>query len=246
MAMHRCPGQDIQFWKIKDIFEVQCPYCSKKIEFWKDDPFRSCLGCGERVSNPRIDLSCAKWCKYAEECLGTLPDAVVAAAPVIERLMALLTKHLAGQPLRMKWAREVCSLAETLMTAEGGEPHIIKSAALLAGALMVENEGILTTSSQGDIPLGDLHSKKTILEEAGIEISIADEICAIIEAIISAKTQESIEFAVVWDAVQLERLSLMDASEKASVDPAGIINTLKTQSGRRMAKRHAGRLYDED
>lgn len=238
MGMHRCPGQDIQFWKLKDIFEVQCPYCSQKIEFWKDDPFRSCPGCGERVSNPRIDLSCAKWCKYAEECLGTVPDAVVPAAPVSERLIALLTKHLAGQPVRMKWAREVCSLAETLMTAEGGEPYIIKSAALLAGALMAKDGGIANASSPEDTPLGDFHSQQTILEEAGIETSTANEICAIIEAITSGKIQESIEFAVLWDAVQLERLSLMDASEKTSTDPAAITNTFKTQSGKRMAKRY--------
>ena len=140
---------------MKDIFEVQCPYCNKKIEFWKDDPFRSCPVCGERVSNPRIDLSCAKWCKYAEECLGTLPDTVVAAAPVIERLIALLTKHLAGRPVRMKWAREVCSLAETLMTAEGGEPHIIKSAALLAGALMADYKGTSPASSRKDHLFGE-------------------------------------------------------------------------------------------
>lgn len=239
MATHRCPGQDIRFWKAKDIFEVQCSYCGQKIEFWKDDPFRSCPGCGERVSNPRIDLSCAKWCKYAEECLGTLPDAVVPATPVIERLIALLTKHFARQPARMKWAREVCTLAETLMTAEGGEPYIVKSAALLSGALMTESDETSNALLQENTPLEDFHGRKTILEEANIETSTADKIWAIIEAIISGKTQESIEFAIVWDAVQLEKLSLMDTSEKALMDPGALANTFKTQSGRRMAKRHS-------
>ncbi len=227
----------MRFWKPKDVFEVQCPYCGEKIEFWKDDPLRYCPGCGETVSNPRIDLSCAKWCQYAKECLGTLPEGMVAAAPVIERLKALLHKRLVEQPVRMKQALEVIALAETLMIAEGGEPYIIKSAALLAGALTEENEDT-SNVSQENTPLGDFHSQKTILEEAGIETPIADEICTIIEAIIFDKTQESIEFAVVWDAVHLERLSLRDASEKTSIDSVAITNTLKTQSGRRMAERY--------
>jgi hypothetical protein len=246
MTTHRCPGQDLRFWKVKDIFEVRCPHCGGKIEFWKDDPFRSCPACNERVSNPRINLSCAKWCQYAEECLGTLPDVVVAAAPVIERLMALLTKHLAGQPVCMKWAREVCSLAETLMTAEGGKPHVIKPAALLAGALLAENGGISNGAFQENTPLDDGHFQKTLLEEAGIETSIADEICAIIEAILSGKTQETIEFAVVWDAIQLERLSLMDAFERVLGDPVIITQTIRTQSGRRMAERYNDRQETED
>ncbi len=238
MTTHRCPGQDIQFWKVKDIFEVQCPHCNAILEFWKDDPFRSCPYCDERVSNPRINLSCAKWCKYAEECLGTLPDDVIPATPMIERLMAALTKHSATQPLRMKWAREVCSLAEALMTAEGGEPRIIKSAALLVGTLIVGNGGKSNASPQENTALDDVHSRKSILEEVGIETSMADEICAIIEAIISGKTQESIEFAVVWDAVQLEKLSLLDASKSPSIDPAAITKTLKTQSGEQIARHY--------
>jgi hypothetical protein len=68
MAIPHCPGQDMRFWKPKDIFDVRCPYCGAEIEFWKDDPLRYCPGCGETVSNPRIDLGCAKWCKYVKEC----------------------------------------------------------------------------------------------------------------------------------------------------------------------------------
>jgi hypothetical protein len=30
---------------------------------------RICPGCGAKVRNPNLDLGCAEWCKYAEECL---------------------------------------------------------------------------------------------------------------------------------------------------------------------------------
>lgn len=68
----KCPGQNQQFWTPDDIFDVACPHCKTVIEFWKDDPVRPCPGCRREVRNPKIDLGCAKWCKYAKECLGTL------------------------------------------------------------------------------------------------------------------------------------------------------------------------------
>ncbi len=67
--MVRCPGQDQRFWNPEDIFEVQCPGCSNKMEFFKDEPKNKCPKCGRMVLNPKINLGCAKWCKYAEQCL---------------------------------------------------------------------------------------------------------------------------------------------------------------------------------
>ncbi len=74
--MPRCPGQDQQFWKPDDIFEVTCPYCNTIIEFWKDDPGRKCPKCKSPVVNPKLDLGCAQWCANAQECLEDMtgPD----------------------------------------------------------------------------------------------------------------------------------------------------------------------------
>lgn len=69
MPIDRCPGQDRRFWKPEDIFEAECPHCSTRIEFWKDDPRRRCPGCGREVDNPNIGLGCAQWCPYARECV---------------------------------------------------------------------------------------------------------------------------------------------------------------------------------
>ena len=68
-----CPGQDKRYLKPDDLFEVACRRCGRMIEFWKDDPYRDCRKCGERVKNPKLDLGCAQWCKFAPECLGTDP-----------------------------------------------------------------------------------------------------------------------------------------------------------------------------
>ena len=68
--MFRCPGQDRRFWKPEDVSEVQCPDCGQSVEFFKDEPKLKCPKCGRMIVNPRIDLGCAEWCQYAEQCLG--------------------------------------------------------------------------------------------------------------------------------------------------------------------------------
>lgn len=67
--MQRCPGQNQQFWSHEDIYYIICPNCNSEIEFWKDEPYHACSGCNKVVKNPKIDTGCARWCKYADECL---------------------------------------------------------------------------------------------------------------------------------------------------------------------------------
>jgi hypothetical protein len=79
--MVRCPGQDQRFWKPGDIFEVKCPGCGQTIEFFKDEPKLKCRKCRQTVLNPKIDLGCAEWCQYAEQCVGILQARNMGTAP---------------------------------------------------------------------------------------------------------------------------------------------------------------------
>ena len=69
MGVKFCPGQNTQFWKSDDIFEVACPHCKRAMEFFKDDVKRKC-DCGKVVFNPKLDLGCAAWCPAAADCVG--------------------------------------------------------------------------------------------------------------------------------------------------------------------------------
>ena len=71
--MLKCPGQDTQYWKPEDIFELPCPVCDTAVEFLKTDARRKCPNCGHTFRNTRLELGCAQWCAYAEECLGFVP-----------------------------------------------------------------------------------------------------------------------------------------------------------------------------
>ncbi|MEZ0343607.1 MAG: hypothetical protein ABWJ99_02205 [Caldimicrobium sp.] len=73
----RCPGQDWRYWKEDAIFEISCPFCGEKVEFFKDDTTRKCPSCKKVIPNPKLDFGCAAYCKYAEVCLGELPPELI-------------------------------------------------------------------------------------------------------------------------------------------------------------------------
>jgi hypothetical protein len=207
MALHRCPGMDVRFWKPKDIFDLRCPHCGTTIEFWKDDPKRTCSGCGKVISNPHIDLGCAKWCQYAEECLGISPDASVVEAPIIERLSALLERELHDQPERLQRARSVCANAESLLNeGEHGDPRIIQVAALVLGSTLKNGQSTQPDFIHADIA-DDPQRLTSLLGEAGIISPVAKRVCELVEAVHSGCSQESQECTVIWKALRQEERS---------------------------------------
>ena len=64
----KCPGLDTRYWKDGDIFEVLCPECGDKVEFFKDDSQRKCPGCGNLFFNPKVKTDCLQYCKFADNC----------------------------------------------------------------------------------------------------------------------------------------------------------------------------------
>lgn len=183
MPAPRCPGQDMRYWTAEDIFDVECPYCDAEIEFWKDEPVRLCSKCGVEVRNPRIDLGCAKWCKFAEECLGKNVEHLTVAAPIIEHLRADVTKALADAPDRLAFAEEVHTLADTLSAVDHEiDPRIVKCAALLLGA-----------SHDGD----------DLPEQAGLDPETADKVRQTIRDAQGVPPEDARETHIVHDAFMI-------------------------------------------
>ena len=67
----RCPGMDPAYFKPGDIRLQKCNACGTDIEFWKDDVFLVCPGCGARNTNAGVQNTCLSWCKEASACIGT-------------------------------------------------------------------------------------------------------------------------------------------------------------------------------
>ena len=135
--MLRCPGQDQRFWKPEDIFEISCPKCGKSIEFFKDEPKLKCRNCGHLVVNPKIDLGCAEWCQYAEQCIGVTKEG---QSTICDKLIDEMKGVFGGDTRRIEHALAVLDFAERIYAIEGGDALVIKAAAILHDIGILEAE----------------------------------------------------------------------------------------------------------
>ncbi len=230
----RCPGQDQRYWKPEDIFDVRCPYCGSEIEFWKDEPFHICRGCEREVRNPRIDLGCAKWCAHGDQCLGHGAGGGATAAPVVERLMAQLEQQLSDHPERLRSARELCALADTLLQSERAEPRLVKPAALLVGAaLRRERTGDIEKLPALEEELLVPETTRALLIRSGIDQEETDIIAGLVRSVVTAPQPGNAESILLWDAVQLllHRLAPAAGEGETPTPP------LHTRTARALARR---------
>ena len=128
----RCPGQDTRYWRAEDICEVACPDCGRGVEFFPDDILRRCPGCGRALSNPKFNMGCLEWCRYAEKCLeGMMSARREALGPLRETVEEKVREVFGGDRRRILHAREVCRLAEEIGREEEADPSVLIPAALL-------------------------------------------------------------------------------------------------------------------
>ncbi|MDI6771406.1 MAG: phosphohydrolase [bacterium] len=184
MAVSQCPGQDKRFWKPTDVFELPCSYCGEPLEFWKDDLRRRCHACGQLVPNPRFDLGCAQWCQFSAKCLGQpVGDAGEALVDALIREMRGVFGDDQG---RIRHALAVLDCAEQILVGEGGDPLVVRAAAVLHG---VGNHG--------------QHTASAILERLGVDTERAGQVLRIIGSHGSAGDADTPEFRILWDADRL-------------------------------------------
>jgi len=231
--MFRCPGQDQRFWKPEDIFEVQCPGCGGTVEFFKDEPKLKCRKCKQMVVNPKIDLGCAEWCQYAEQCLGV--NVVKNLKVMREKLISRMKNVFGDDRKRIEHALTVLDYAEQIQNVEGGDPLIVRAAAILHDIGIQEAERKYGSSTGKYQEIEGPPIAEEILKRYDISAEAIEHICRIIANHHSAKDIDTIEFRIVWDADQLVNL-LTDSSWASNEKLQEIIDKkFKTDEGRRMA-----------
>ena len=230
--MVRCPGQDQRFWKPDAIFEVECSSCGKAVEFFKDEPQLKCRHCGHSVINPKIDLGCAEWCQYAEQCLGVKVGSLTI---VRQKLIDEMKKVFGSDQKRIEHALAVLNYAEQIQAVEGGDPLVVKAAAIL------HDIGIHEAERKYGSPAGKYQEIEgpPIAEEILKRHDIPDETIEHISKIIanhhSARDIDTTEFRIVWDADWLVNIPA-DFPDAGKEKLQGIVDkTFKTGKGRQIA-----------
>ncbi|MBW8039749.1 MAG: HD domain-containing protein [Planctomycetes bacterium] len=231
--MVRCPGQDQRFWKPEDIFEVKCPGCGGNVEFFKDEPKLKCRKCGLLVTNPKIDLGCAEWCQYAEQCLGVSPEGELNI--IADKLKDEMKEVFAGDQKRIEHALSVLNYSEQIREAEGGDPLVVKAAAILHDIGIVEAERKYDSSAGKYQELEGPPLAEGILKRYDLKAETIEHICRIIANHHSAKDIDTAEFRIVWDADWLVNIPT-DFPEASKEKLQEIIDkTFKTCKGRQIA-----------
>jgi len=231
--MVNCPGHDQRFWKVDDIFEVNCPKCGKAVEFFKDEPQVKCRNCGRIVINPKIDLGCAEWCQYAEQCVAA--SATNTTSFIRDTLIDEMKKVFAGDQKRIDHALAVLDYAEKIQAAEGGDPLILKAAAILHDIGIHEAERKYSSSAAKYQETEGPIIARAILANYDLDRAVVEHICKIIANHHSAKGINTLEFRCVWDADWLVNMSAQfERDQPADLD--GAINRIfKTHKGRQIA-----------
>ncbi|MBN1806757.1 MAG: HD domain-containing protein [Sedimentisphaerales bacterium] len=231
--MFRCPGQDQRFWKPEDIFEVQCPGCGKTIEFFKDEPKLKCHKCGRIVINPKIDLGCAEWCQYAEQCIGI--DKAKNLKAIREELISCMKDVFGTDQKRIEHALTVLDYAEQIHNIEGGDPLIVRAAATLHDIGIHQAERKHNSSAGKYQEIEGPPIARGILEKQNISDEAIEHICKIIANHHSARDIDTIEFRIIWDADNIVNLS-DDLNEVSNEKLQKIMNKrFMTVEGRRIA-----------
>ena len=229
-----CPGQNTMFWKPDDIFDVRCPNCDRPVEFWKDDSKRTC-DCGHRFLNPKRDLGCLEYCRYAEQCMPEMFEGESLKALYRDRLLVTAKIKMKPDDASLERSQKIAELVEEILDEEGGQPKVVFAATIL-GNLVLNSQAHgeqSASSAQGDSPSA---ITRKVLADIGTEKEVTDQVCQIIENRINGTSSEDLDSKIVSDALMLA--DLLD--KKALLEEAAlerlVDSKIQTETGKRVAR----------
>ncbi len=237
----KCPGQDSRYWKPGAIYEVKCPKCGHEVEFFKDEPARKCRNCGHRFINPKMDFGCAAYCKYAEQCLGELPQELLAQREdLLKDRVAIQMKRYYGRDFkRIAHATKSARYAEQIVKEEGGMPAVILSAAYLRGIGIKEAEEKHPDNPEKHQVEEGLPVATRILKNLDAKEELIEQVCDIISKIGKDGEKDDINVRILHDAELIVTIEerLKDSSiDKEEIDKL-VNSSFLTDTGRKLARK---------
>jgi predicted HD phosphohydrolase len=235
----KCPGQDSRYWKPDAIFETTCPECKKPVEFFRDDPTRKCPSCGYRFANPQMDFGCAAYCKFADQCIGSLPPELVAQRENLlkDRIAIEMKKYFGRDFKRIGHATRVARYAEKIGLAEGADMAVVLASAYLHDIGIHEAERKYDSSASRHQEAEGPPIARDILEKLGASTDLIDEVCDIIGHHHHPRDEETLNFKVLYDADRI--VNIEEANKKSPMPKDQLQDMIRkgflTRSGRETA-----------
>ena len=237
----KCPGQDTQYWKPGAIYEVKCPKCEKPVEFFKDDTARKCGHCGHRFVNPSMDFGCAAYCQYAEQCLGTLPDELLAQKEDLlkDRVAIEMKRYLKSDFKRIGRAGRAARYAERIAKKEEGVLPVILCAAYLRDIGAVEAE-----RKHGKVTAELLEAEsppvaRSILTFLKAKDELIDAVCEIVGHHRRPEDSDDLNHNIVYEGALIADLEDRQKQDQLPADEieAMIADRFRTETGKAEARK---------
>ena len=236
----KCPGQDTQYWNAEAIFETECPECGSPMEFFKDDATRRCGNCKKKIVNPKMDFGCASYCKFAEQCLGTLPEEFVAQREDLfkDRVAVEMKKYLGTDFKRIGHAAKVANYAEKIGKKERANLPVILCAAYLydigAKSALEKYESAEPEYLEKESPV----IARQIMEDLGAKEELITEVMEIVSHRKKPDAGADLSKKILHDADTLTYMSICE--DKNGVDTeefkAKLDNIFLTAAGNELAR----------
>ncbi len=214
------------FWDFSAIYDIKCPKCGEPVEFFKDEPARMCKKCGHEFVNPKMDFGCAAYCKYAEQCLGSLPPELIAEKEELfkDRVAIEVKRSIGSNFKKISRAMKVAHNVEQIIKDEIANPGVILSAAYLQEAGLNNAESHVIA--------------REILSKLGAKEGLIEEVCNLITDINKGIKDKSINHRILSDAMAL--VELEDKIKEGAVSSElskNIENELITETAKKLAKK---------
>ena len=235
----KCPGQDTQYWNLDAIFETKCPECGHYMEFFKDDTTRPCTNCKKKIVNPKMNFGCASYCKFAEQCLGTLPEEFIAKKEdLLKDMVAVeMKKYFKTDFQRIGHASKVANFAEKIGRKEKANLAVVLCAAYLHDIGIKNAEEKYHSSAPKYQEQEGPPVAKNILEKLGANKELINQVCDIIAHHHHPDKNETLDFKCLYDADMIVNMAACDKKTNINTHEfkAKLEKILLTASGRELA-----------
>ena len=156
-------------------------------------------------------------------------------------LIVEMKKIFGSDQRRIRHALQVLDCAEKILDREKADPLVVKAAAILHDIGIHEAEKKYGSAAGKYQQIEGPPIARSILQSAGVDSERMAHICSIIADHHSARTMDSPEFRILWDADQLVNL-LMEATDTPAENiEKQIPEVFKTSAGQELAHRQLDR-----
>lgn len=233
----------MQYWDSDAIFEVSCPECKQPVEFYKDDTTRKCGHCGHRFVNPKMDFGCAAYCKYAELCLGTLPEEFIGSQDNLlkDKVAVAIKRFYKTDFKKISRVSRIAHHAEKIGKEEGAHMGIILCAAYLNDSGLSRAEQEYHSQEPEVVKQQSIEIATDILTGLGANPQVLAEVCRLIAIHNSDEARGVRESMILSDA---ERTAILEETHKHSpLDRKRVEDCLKNEYLTTAGREHAEKVF---